>query len=301
MVAVIIGLGIFKYDSVASKAHSFRNVNEKSLYNVSDSQVDEWPFVGDENDKTFKDYSLLVNEINDYMKDKKGHYGIYFISLVDGQEFGINEEEEFVAASTIKVPINLFLFNKFLQGEDPSKKIVYTQRDYEEGTGYIQNRSFGEEFSLKTLSKASIENSDNVATNMLIRYLKRPNICDFEETIVGHKVYRDKNISTPKDIALYMKAIYEFSNKYAEEGKELIEYLSNTEFNDRMPLYMPKNVTIAHKIGSIDCSFHDVGIVYGDNPFVLCVMSKENNEKEACEVIGKITKMAYDFENSLVD
>jgi len=272
--------------------------DEAQVVALVDNYPEELPIYRDH--RRQKDYSVLKEQIEIYLASQEGHYGVYFISLKTGEEIGINENDQFFAASTIKVPVNLYLYTQFAEGKaDPNKKLVYTERFYEGGTGKIQYEELGGEYSLRELSKLSIEISDNVAVNMLIAYLGRSKILDFEESIVGHPVNRARNFSTPKDMGMYLERIVELEQDYPELGQELIGYLENTVFNERMPKYLPEDVKVAHKIGTWPDtgSSHDVGIVYGQNPFVLSIMSEGvTDANQAAEVIGQITKMVYDFE-----
>ena len=82
---------------------------------------------------------------------------------------------------------------------------------------------------------------------------------------------------------------------------QLLSYFKNTIHNDRIPRYLPEGIECAHKIGSQLGVVNDVGIVYGDHPFIIAIMSKNVNEDEdeAPEVIGQTVKMIYDFEETL--
>lgn len=268
-------------------------VPDKKAAPVTGSQDDTFVKKND----TRKSYIQLIDNIKAYISDKEGIYGVYFISLTTGQSFGINENEVFTAASTVKVPINLYLFNQIAQNKvNPSKNLFYTEEDYEEGTGTIQFEDFGTKYSIRELSKLSIEASDNVAINMLMRYLGRNNIIKFMESIVKHPVDKEKNVTTSKDMALYLKALLAFREKNQKLGDELLDYMEHTEFNDRIPLYLPENIPVAHKIGTQLKAIHDIGIVFAEKPFILSVLSKEVDEELAPEVIAQISRMVYDFE-----
>jgi len=273
-------------------------IDEVQTLPLVDNYPEELPVNRDHH--RLKDYAVLEEQIESYLASQEGHYGVYFVSLTSGEELGINENDEFFAASTIKVPVNLYLYTQFAEGKaDPNKKLVYTEKYLEAGTGKIQYDPLGGEYTLRTLSRLSIEVSDNVAVNMLIAYLGRSKMLDFEESIVGHPVNRARNISTPKDMGMYLETILDFEQEYPELGQELIGYLENTVFNDRIPKYLPENVSVAHKIGTWPetGSSHDIGIVYAKRPFVLSVMSENvSDPNQASEVIGQISKMVYDFE-----
>lgn len=252
--------------------------------------------------KIIRDFSSLKSDIENYIKGFQGQYGVYFIDLVNIGEFGINDSDIYVAASTVKIPINLFLFKKFQEGSiNPDDIMIYNKKiDYEVGTGSIQYKKSGSKFTIRKLSELSIKESDNVATNMLIRLLGKQNYKDFMRTS-GGTIVTDKNVSCPKDMATYMKKVYEFQNSNMAFGDELINFFENTIFNDRIPKLLPKEVKVAHKIGnywgeSWGIALHDVGIVYSENEYILAVMSKKiKSEAEGCDVIANISKKVYDF------
>lgn len=242
-------------------------------------------------------YDELKSELQKYISGCTGKYGIHYIDLTNNYEFGINDTDVYIAASTVKVPLNYYVFKKIAAGEvDPKKTIAYIEDDFEGGTGILQNKKLaGKSFSIKYLLKLSITYSDNIATNMLLRYFGRKNLKDYMRSIGGTVVDDKKNVSCPKDMALYMKAIYEFCNNNGELGKELKNNLCNTVYNDRLPKLLPKDVQVAHKVGNQIEAVHDVGIIYADKPYVLTVMSKGVvSDEEANNAIAQISKMVYD-------
>jgi beta-lactamase class A len=82
---------------------------------------------------------------------------------------------------------------------------------------------------------------------MLMRYLGKVNLKNFMRQLGGTVVDNSKNTSCPKDMALYMKNIYDFGNNNGELGNQLIYYLEHTIYNDRLPLLLPKDVKVAQK------------------------------------------------------
>ena len=47
----------------------------------------------------------MKQQIMDQLKAQKGHVGFYYKNLVTGQQIAYQEEEAFLAASVIKLPI----------------------------------------------------------------------------------------------------------------------------------------------------------------------------------------------------
>jgi len=242
-----------------------------------------------------KNYSKLQKNIKEYLDSQQGVYGVYFLDLKSGQTFNINSTRKFIAASTIKVPINLYLYQMYSEGKiSLDETITYEECDYEEGTGDIQYAEFGTEYTLKELSRLSIEASDNVAINMLARYLGYEKIIEYRESLVNHTIQQDRNVTTPKDMAIYLKVLLDLTQN-SPDTHELLDFLLNTEYNDRIPLYLPEDVPVAHKIGNQVEACHDVGIVFAKRPYILCLYSEKVDEETAPETLAQVSKMIYDF------
>lgn len=242
-----------------------------------------------------KNYSKLLANIKSYLSNQEGVYGIYFLDLTSGQSMGLNSTRKFIAASTVKVPINLYLYKLYSEGGiSLDETVTYTEADYEEGTGDIQYQDFGTEYSLRELSRMSIEISDNVAINMLSRYLDYEKVVEYMEGLEGHSIQRNKNQITPKDMAVFLKTLLDLTQNNPDTH-ELLDFMLNTEFNDRIPLLLPPEVPVAHKIGNQVEAVHDVGIVFAQKPYILCLYSEKVNEDTAPDVLAQISKMVYDF------
>lgn len=243
-------------------------------------------------------YDELKSKLEKYISQFKGQYGIYYMDLWSNEGFGINDTDEYIAASTVKVPLNYYVFKKIADGEvSPKQKLTYTAEDFEEGTGILQTKKLaGKSFEIKYLLELSITHSDNIATNMLLRHFGRKNLRKYMKELGGEVVKDDKNVSCPKDMALYLEKIYEFCNSNEQLGQELKYNLCNTVFNDRLPKLLPEEVEVAHKVGNQIGAVHDVGIIYTEKPYILAVMSKGViSDEEANNVIAQVSKMVYDY------
>lgn len=242
-------------------------------------------------------YDELKSELEKYISRFKGQYGIYYIDLDNNYEFGINDTDEYIAASTVKVPLNYYVYKKLVDGEvDPETKLVYNEADFEGGTGILQGKKLaGKSYEIKYLLELSITHSDNIATNMLLRHFGRKNLREYMRELGGTVVKDNKNVSCPRDMAIYLKKVYEFCNANGELGEEFKHNLCNTLFNDRLPKLLPEELKVAHKVGNQIGAAHDVGIIYVEKPYILTVMSKGVvSDEEANNVIAEISKKVYD-------
>lgn len=249
-------------------------------------------------------YNSLLGQLSRELSSEKGTYGVYLIDLKSRQALGINHREPFHAASTFKLPLNLYLYEQVAAGKvDLQTRLTYLQKHYEGGTGILQYKPVGNRYSIAELSLYSIVYSDNVATNILLSYLGRTNIKNYMRGLGGGVVDNYKNLTCPEDMARYMFYLLEFAAKNPKLGGLLINYLESTIYNERLPKPLPAGVKVAHKIGNwpYTGTYNDVGYVeHPENPYVIAVFSKHTAGRErAFQVIQKISRLVYDYQSNL--
>ncbi len=253
---------------------------------------------------------------------ENGRFGIYFQNLVTGEVWTYQETEPFVAASSIKIGINTYLYNQMAAGEiSPDELLAYDSRpyptgDYEAGTGTIQYEPNGTEFSVRDTSGLSIRISDNCATNMIIRRLGGidDRIIPYFESVSAEVGYRTKVTYTnyagqsqsgrhrtcAVDLALQAVRLYSLWQQSPADYQPLIDDLTRTEFDFGIQKGIPEGVLVAHKIGTNGAysAENDVGIVFADEPFALCVMTEMASASAAHQVQADVAAIFYDLVKS---
>lgn len=232
----------------------------------------------------------LENEILKLCGEKICDLGFIYYDLNSGDSIKINEDKQFSAASTVKIPLVMMLYDDFFYGySNPSDETFYTASDYEEGCGVLLgSNSLYEPISLSTLGKYSIMYSDNIATNMIFRYISGNFRRTYLDNITG--VESDySNMISPNSMLKILLKLYE--NKEENPYYDiLIDQMKNTIFNDRISSLIPSEI-VAHKIGDYDNYINDVGIVYDNNPYIIIFYTEGFEYSE----IGEISKLVYDF------
>lgn len=249
-------------------------------------------------------YNNLLERLTRELSLEKGTYGVYLFDLKSGHALGLNHREAFHAASTFKLPLNLYLYEQAAAGKvDLQTRLTYLQKHYEGGTGLLQYDPVGSRYSIAQLSLYSIVYSDNVATNILLSYLGRMNVKNYMRRLGGAVVHDKSNLTCPEDMAKYMAYLLAFAAKNPELGGLLIDYLQNTIYNERLPKPLPAGVKVAHKIGNwpYTGTYNDVGYVdHPENPYVIAVFSKHTaGRKRAFHVIQRISRLVYGYQSSL--
>ncbi|MGI9860455.1 serine hydrolase [Moorella naiadis] len=248
------------------------------------------------------DYTTLQQQIQNYLADKPGTYGVYFKDLASGRSFDINADTPLPAASTVKLPAVLFINSLVDQGIlDWQQKLTYNSAtDYQGGSGILQfSVKDGDQFTLRTLTTLAITTSDNIAYNMLRHFVGQGSIAGYMESLGGQTVFPDgQNLSTARDMAAYVQAALNSADTSAN-GRRLLDDMANGIYNEGIPLQIPAGVTVAHKEVFVWGSPGDVGVVFGSRPFIFTILSQDvPDPDQGFANIATITRMTYDYQEN---
>lgn len=233
----------------------------------------------------------LEKQIREYLGDNVNKLGLVYYDINSKKSLEINADKQFAAASTIKVPINMLVYDMIQDKKiDISEKLKFQEGDFEEGAGVLQGEDLSNPIAIKTLSDYSIRYSDNIAINMLLRKVGSENRYNFIETTAGHPILHEGNNITPRDSFKILERLY-LNPENNEHYATLIETMKKTEFHDRIDKYIPREI-VAHKIGDYGEYVNDIGIVFKKNPYIFVIFTKDI--PEANEIIGQVSKIIYD-------
>lgn len=250
------------------------------------------------------DFEQLKNAVTSKINQLQGDKSI-FIKFTDSNEIiSLNENVQFWAASLIKVVVLVELFRQVYERNlDLTKKYKIATNNMVKGSGIIHLLDQNNEFSLLDLAKLMIVLSDNVATNQIIDILGRENIEQTPQSLgLKNTFFRNKmrivevkgpNMTTAKDMAVLFETLYD--NKLS--GSELmLEIMNETKLRDRIPAFIPNDVIIPHKIGSLEMGVHDVGIIYAKRPFIFSFLSDDQpNKMKTALAIATCAKLCFDY------
>ena len=183
---------------------------------------------------------------------------------------------------------------------DLDETFTYEPDDYEEGTGSIQFEEPWSPYPVRELARLALSRSDNVAANILLRHLGRQSVRRFMREIGGEVISEYENITSAKDMAVYLKGILRLKKESPQLGGELLRFLENTDFHDRILAGLPAGTRVAHKIGTQVRIVNDAAIVFLDKrPYILVVLSKDVDEARAPETLAAISARVYEFFSGL--
>ena len=236
-----------------------------------------------------------------FIQTRPQRFGIYFQDLVSGERWGIDEHRPIPAASTVKVPIALYVNELVARGQlSWSDRVRYDRsRHHATGAGVLQYEGIdGATYSLRVLTNLLITISDNVAWRMLESFLGREQIADFMRRLGGRTVYPEgRNVSTAYDMGVYMAAVLDFARRHPEHGERLLDDLSHTIWDAGLPGQLPAGVRVAHKEGTIQGVADDVGVVFARRPYILAVLSEGVEDvDQGFADIARISRIVYDHQ-----
>jgi beta-lactamase class A len=245
---------------------------------------------------------VLHSKLQAIPKSHAGTYGVVVFDPYSGEAASLNADRRFVAASLSKLYALLTLYKAASQGElSLDGKITMHPSDvWAYGTGVLYRYPVGYTMTLRECAEYMIKESDNTAELMLNRYLGEENI-EAELRRIGARstIYWEPNTTTPNDILLVLKKIGDPSYTTHELSAEMLELMTKTSFENRLPQPLPKGTRVAHKIGSYESTFSDAGIVFPEESggtgqeYYIVVFSEGATQEEARKTIQDISLTAY--------
>lgn len=246
-----------------------------------------------------------MNNLMKRLHDAPGLVAMYYHPLEGGCTQMMNENEPMIAASVIKIPIMVEAFRQFESGEH-SPEEIHVLRDEEKkpSCGALNRMHAGLEVTLRDLVELMIVLSDNTATNILIDLLGIERVNEtmrglgLKATVLRRKLFDSvgaanglRNTVGARDIGILLEKMYAGELVSEAASREMLDILRSQRLNGKMPFFIKsRGIACAHKTGEDDGITHDVGIVFSQHPFVLCMLSNDTDVPTFERLIQDITR-----------
>jgi beta-lactamase class A len=245
-----------------------------------------------------------------------GVAGVYVRDLEGDFGYGVRPDEEFFTASTIKLPVMVAVYRKVDEGElSFSQMIEIKEEDWAAGAGWLQWERAGTRQTVGDLLLLMMTQSDNVATNALVRTVGGADHVNevarslgAENTLLYQKVSSERaaipqldNRSTPRDMAAMLQEIADGEAASEKSCGYMIELMDLNELDWWLDAGLPANVYAANKAGWLYEVYDDVGIVKaGDRPYVVAIMSKygTGDVDKGQVLIEELSRTVWESQNS---
>lgn len=266
----------------------------------------------------------LEFSIRSEIENGKGTFAVAWKDLHTGEEFLINEDTVFHAASTMKTPVLIEVFKQANENRfHLSDSIIVTNQFYSIVDSSIFSLSasddserdlysvLGSKKTIHDLVHRMIIRSSNLATNIIVGLIDARKVSETMRSLGAEniqvlrgvediKAYEAglNNTTTASDLLMIYThlATGELIDKSSNQA--MIDILLDQRFNDIIPAYLPDEVIVAHKTGSITGVHHDSGIVFLPNGkrYVIVLLSKNLEDFDhGTKTMARISKLIYNY------
>lgn len=227
-----------------------------------------------------------------------------------GNYLDINGQKSFSAASTIKLPILMALFQAVDSGKVKLDETLTVRRDLiASGSGKLQN-SPGAKLNLLRTATLMIAISDNTATNMIIDRLggkqalnRKFSSWGLRKTVIRRQLgdFAGMNTTSPTDLVRLSALIAKHQLISESSRSKVIDILNQTENRKFLRAGLGQGAGIAHKTGTLGRLIGDAGIVEMPNGklYLAGIFVKRSfNDLRARDFVQQVSKLTYEYINN---
>lgn len=234
------------------------------------------------------------------------HPSVFVWDYESGNYADVNANEIFATASIIKLPVLAELFRSIEKGEiNIYEEMPLTEYFRTEGSGSLQFKAANSNYTIDTLARIMITESDNSATNMLIA--KLGSMTDVNRAIrnwglkhTGVRTWlpdlQGTNHTTARDMATILYNIDNPDFLSVSSRERIFDYMGHVHNNRLIQAGLPAGTVFLHKTGDIGKMLGDAGIVYAPNGkkyIVVILANRPHNSPLGKDFIVKASEIIY--------
>jgi beta-lactamase class A len=231
-----------------------------------------------------------------------------FVEINSGEYTDLGSDRVLPAASTIKLPILIALFQDVDAGKiNLTEKLTINERSIAGGSGDLRNQKPGSQVNVLTVATKMMTISDNTATNLLIDRLGGKAILNQRFRTWGLNVttinqplpdLTGTNTTTAKELARSILAVQRGKIVSDASRLQILGMMSHTHRNTMLPQGLGTGAKIAHKTGDIGALVADVGSIElpsGKNYLAAVFVKRPHNDPAGPELIRQMSKIVYNY------
>jgi beta-lactamase class A len=256
-----------------------------------------------------------VEELREAADGYEGVAGVWVRDLQSGQGYGVRPDASFYSASVIKLPVMVAVYRKVEQGElslDEGYETV--PEDWAAGAGLLQYQSPSVSYMIEEYLQKMMTDSDNVATNALIRLVGGQDYVNWVARTLGAEntelylpVSSERgatpmldNRTTPRDMALILEKIQEGEAASSESCRSMRALLGHNEQETLLRESVPASIQVLNKGGWLYEVYNDAGIVAPEGErYVISVLTKygPSDYQKGSEVVQEISSKVWKIQD----
>lgn len=262
-------------------------------YPPPDPMLEDVP--SEERERIEADLEKLREKVEGY----EGVAGLYVRDIEGDWGYGIRPDEEFFSASVIKVPIMVAVYRKVDAGELSFTDSFPTETgDWAAGAGWLQWEDAGKSYTVGDYLWMMMTQSDNVATNALVRIVGGPDYVNevarslgAENTVLYQKVTSERGVvplydnrTTTRDMAVMLEKIADGEAASPEYCRYMKELMQTNVLESWLEDPLPPDGGVANKGGWLYGVYDEVAIVSNpDRPYTVAILTKYGPDPETAK------------------
>lgn len=284
----------------------WNNANIETLASLQDSH-DELAYVPVVVEPIYikNPYSVDIEVLKEKIQKiiGKRNISLAFYNPRSAQGFDINGDKIYVAASVSKLHAVLNVYDYAFENNINLDEVYmkYSSSDFQGGSGILQSSPDlrTRNYSLSELCEIAITESDNIAWNMIRRYMsdKRSNTEYFKDLVNSNNVIVNGTYAMTANwgVSIMKKIYYNRENNFYYD--KLIVDMKNTS-KTKIAEYLDEGIT-AHKTGAAYLNGYlyanDAAIIYSDSEYILTIFTKSKmSNDDMSKLIGEISLVIYE-------
>jgi beta-lactamase class A len=256
-----------------------------------------------------------ISQISSQVKALMNRYssldpGMFFLDLDTGNYIDFNGEKAFPAASTIKFPVLVALFQELDAGRIKLNETLVMRRDLVTGgSGVMQYKKAGTKFNLLETATKMITISDNTATNMIIDRLggkaklnKRFRSWGLQNTVIRNLLgdFKGTNTTSAKDLVRLSALVVNNQALSNSSRTKVLNLMRRVENRSLLPSGLGKGAVIAHKTGTLGVILGDAGIIEmpsGKRYLAGILVRRPFGDSKAKDFVSQVSRIVYGYLN----
>ena len=254
---------------------------------------------------------MISSKIKSRIGKIDGKIGIFYMDILSEESCTVGNCDVFISAGIAKLPIIVEAFRQIDLGII-KKEDVYCLKESDKvpSLGALNNLHESIQLTIEDLYKLMIIVSDNTATNILIEILGIENInstmtaMGFDKTRIERKFFDKQkadlgyeNRFSLVEMGELLKRLYNLQIISSKFSQEIINILKEQQRNNIIPYYFEEEMPIAHLQGADFKILHNIGIVFSERPFIICMGSNDADTRKVEGIMRDIALMCYNHSN----